>query len=90
MGFPEESVNAMMSTAAAATILTAGFSLIGLGAAPVPAAPAPLPDYHWCPGEPWNQGWGFNWNGGHCHDDFYNDGEPHDQGHWHGQGPWHP
>ena len=49
---------------------------------------APLPDYHWCPGEFWDPGWGNNWDGGRCHDDGFFDGEPRDQGHWHGQGPW--
>jgi hypothetical protein len=89
-GLPKGSVNTMISTAAAAALLTAGLGVIGLGAAPVPATPAVFPEYHWCPGQAWNPGWGFNWNGGHCHDDFYNDGDLHDSGHWHGQGPWHP
>jgi hypothetical protein len=30
--------------------------------------------------------WGPNWEGGRCHDDFYRDGEPHDQWHWRGGG----
>ena len=37
---------------------------------------APLPDYHWCPGQFWDPGWGNNWDWGRCHDDFYFDGEP--------------
>jgi hypothetical protein len=88
MGWQKGSMNTMISTAAAAAVLIAGFGVIGLGA--VPATPGLLPEYHWCPGDAWNPGWGFNWNGGHCHDDFYNDGDPHDSGHWHGQGPWRP
>ena len=80
----------MTRLAAAATMLTAGLGLAGLQAATAQATPAPLPDYHWCPGQWWDPGWGFNWDGGRCHDDFYRDGEPRDQGHWHGQGPWHP
>jgi hypothetical protein len=77
---------------AAATIITAsGLGLAGLTAAGVAqAVPAPLPDYHWCPGQFWDPAWGFNWGGDRCHDDFYFDGEPRDQGHWHGHGPWHP
>jgi hypothetical protein len=77
--------------AAATAITIAGSGLAGLGAAAVAdAQPAPLPDYHWCPGQWWDPGWGNNWDGGRCHDDFYYDGEPHDPGHWHGPGPWHP
>ena len=49
---------------------------------------APMPDYHWCPGQFWDPGWGFNWGGDRCHDDGFFDGEPRDGGHWHGQGPW--
>ena len=49
-----------------------------------------MPDYHWCPGQDWDPGWGNNWDSGRCHDDFYGDGDPHDAGHWHGPGPWHP
>ena len=47
---------------------------------------APLPDYHWCPGQFWDPGWGNNWDWGRCHDDVYFDGEPHDRDHWHGHG----
>ena len=39
---------------------------------------APLPDYHWCPGQFWDPGWGSNWDWGRCHDDGYFDGEPRD------------
>ena len=78
-----------ISVAASTVVMTAGLGLASLGAAAVAQAlPAPLPDYHWCPGDFWDPGWGFNWDGGRCHDDFYFDGEPHDAGHWHGQGPW--
>jgi hypothetical protein len=63
-----------------------------VGAASVAEAqPAgPLPDYHWCPGQFYDPGWGNNWDWNRCHDDFYGDGDPHDQGHWHGNGGWHP
>jgi hypothetical protein len=75
---------------AAATAIVSGLGLAGVGAASVAEAQpmAPLPDYHWCPGQFWDPGWGNNWDGGRCHDDGYFDGEPRDQGHWHGQGPW--
>jgi hypothetical protein len=77
---------------AAATALTTGLGLAGLGAASLAEAqPAgPFPDYHWCPGEFYDPGWGNNWDWNRCHDDFYYDGEPRDQDHWHGYGPWHP
>jgi hypothetical protein len=76
---------------AAATALATGLGLAGLGAASVAEAyPGPMPDYHWCPGQWWDPGWGNNWDGGRCHDDFYGDGDPHDRDHWHGYGDWHP
>jgi hypothetical protein len=66
---------------AAATALTTGLGLAGLGAASVAEAyPGPLPDYHWCPGEGWDPGWGLNWDWG----------DPRDAGHWHGPGGWDP
>ena len=49
-----------------------------------------MPDYHWCPGQFWDPGWGNNWYWGRCHDDFYGDGDPHDRDHWHVAGDWHP
>ncbi len=76
---------------AAATALTTGLGLAGLGVASVAEAyPGPMPDYHWCPGQWWDPGWGNNFDWGRCHDDFYYDGEPHDRDHWHGYGDWHP
>jgi hypothetical protein len=71
-------------------LVSGGLGLAGLGLAsgPAQAEPGPFPAYHWCPGDFWDPVWGFNWDGGRCHDDFYYDGEPHDAGHWHGQGPW--
>ena len=49
---------------------------------------APLPDYHWCPGQFFDPGWGNNWDQGRCHDDGFFDGEPRDGDHWRGNGPW--
>ena len=45
---------------AATIITTAGFGLAGLGVAGLAeAAPvAPLPDYHWCPGQFFDPHWG--------------------------------
>jgi hypothetical protein len=83
--------------AASTAVMTAGLGLAGLGAAAIAQAqPAPFPDYHWCPGQFWDPGWGNNWDGGRCHDDGFYDGEPRDGGHWHGNGafggagPWGP
>ena len=74
--------------AASTVIMSAGLGLAALGAAAaVQAQPAPLPDYHWCPGQWWDPGWGGNWDGGRCHDDHWYDGEYRDQGHWH-NGPY--
>jgi hypothetical protein len=75
---------------AAATAIASGLGLAGVGAASVAEAMpmAPLPDYHWCPGEWFDPGWGNNWDQGRCHDDGFFDGEPRDGGHWHGNGPW--
>jgi hypothetical protein len=77
---------------AAATAIASGLGLAGVGAASIAEAQpmAPMPDYHWCPGQFWDPGWGNNFDWGRCHDDFYFDGEPRDQWHWHGNGPWHP
>jgi hypothetical protein len=77
---------------AAAAALTTGLGLTGMGAANIAQAQpqAPLPDYHWCPGQFWDPHWGPNWGADRCHDDNFFDGEPRDQGHWHGMGPWHP
>ena len=72
-----------MRIATSSLVLTGGLGLAGLGAAAVAEAqPIAPPTYHWCPGQGWDPGWGDNWDGGRCHDDFYRDGEPHDQGHW--------
>ena len=53
-----------------------------MGAASIAEAQplAPLPDYHWCPGQFYDPGWGNNWDWDRCHDDVYFDGEPHDAG----------
>jgi hypothetical protein len=61
-------------SAATTLAMTAGLGLAGLGIAiAVNAQPAPFPDYHWCPGEYYDPGWGPNWDEGECHDDFHPD-----------------
>lgn len=76
----------------AATALMAGLGLAAVGEASTAEArpAAPLPVYHWCPGQWFDPAWGRNWDTTRCHDDNYLDGEPHDRAHWHGEGPWHP
>jgi hypothetical protein len=70
--------------AASTVVMTAGLGLAGLGAAAIAQAqPAPFPDYHSCPGQFWDPGWGGNWDGGRCHDDHWYDGEGRDRDHWH-------
>ncbi|EUA33179.1 hypothetical protein I553_7587 [Mycobacterium xenopi 4042] len=32
-----------------------------------------MPDYHWCPGQFWDPGWGPNWDWDDCHDDHHRD-----------------
>jgi hypothetical protein len=76
--------------AASTVAMTAGLGLAGLGAAAAAdAQPAPFPEYHWCPGQFWDPGWGPNWDMGRCHDDHFFDGEARDGNHWH-NGPWNP
>ncbi len=66
---------------AAAAAITTGLGLAGVGAASIAEAQpvAPLPDYHWCPGQWFDPAWGNNWDGGRCHDDGFFDGEPRDR-----------
>jgi hypothetical protein len=66
--------------------MSAGLGLAGLGPVAVAEAqPAPLPDYHWCPGQFWDPGWGGDWDGGRCHDDHWQGGNPGN--HWQGGNP---
>ncbi|HZA09084.1 hypothetical protein [Mycobacterium sp.] len=58
-------------------LVSAGMGLAGLGlaAGTAQAEPGPFPTYHWCPGDFWDQGWGFNWDWGRCHDDHHADAD---------------
>ena len=69
---------------AAAPILVAAAIGSGLAAGAANAEAGSLPDYHWCPGEMWRPEWGFNWDGGNCHDDHHRDmdGFSHDRDWW--------
>ncbi len=57
---------------------------MGLAAGAAQAEPAPAPTYHWCPGDRWDDGWGYNWDWGRCHDDHHADadGWNHDHDYW--------
>jgi hypothetical protein len=61
--------------AAMTVMATAGLGLAGLAAATEAGAQpvGPVPDYHWCPGDPWDPAWGPNWDSGTCHDDHHRD-----------------
>nr|WP_082962823.1 hypothetical protein [Mycobacterium sp. E342] len=74
---------------AATVSAVVGLGLVGLGAAvSAQAQPAPLPDYHWCPGQGWDPGWGQNWDSNNCHDDRHRDMDGNDHSHdWNGPGP---
>src|ERR1700676_2434858 len=61
--------------AAATAVLAAGLGLAGLGVATeAQAQVGPFPQ--WCPGDSWDPGWGNNWDGGGCHDNFRGQGGP--------------
>jgi hypothetical protein len=47
-------------------------------------SPQYLPSYHWCPGEYWQQQWGYNWDFATCHDDHHRDsyGNEHSHDYW--------
>jgi hypothetical protein len=77
----------------ASVLLGGGLALSAFGLAPDPApgaraAPAPAFGNHWCPGDPWDPGWGtvYSWDWNHCHDwqGAANAGGPA------GWGPWGP
>ena len=57
----------------------AGVAGLGLSAGTAEAAPGGFADYHWCPGQYYDLGWGPNWDQNVCHDDHHrdNDGDFH-------------
>ncbi len=62
--------------------MSAALGVLGVGAAvDAQAAPGPFPQ--WCPGEFWDPGWGDNWDGWHCHDNFRPGWYHDDRGGWH-------
>jgi hypothetical protein len=71
-------------------LVTGGLGMAGLGlaAGTAHAEPFPAPTYHWCPGDFWDPGWGFNWDFGVCHDDHHRDidADDHSRDWWGDQG----
>lgn len=60
--------------AATTFVMVAGLGLAGLGVATdAQAQPGPFPQ--WCPGDYWDPGWGDNWDGGRCHDNWRGPGD---------------
>jgi hypothetical protein len=82
-----ENMNGNILRAAAAVLMSGGVGLAGLGVASgiAQATPVPAPLYHWCPGDFWDPGWGFNWEWFACHDDWHRDID----GDWHDR-DWRP
>jgi hypothetical protein len=80
------SMNKKILGIATTALVSGGLGLAGLGVAAgtAQAEPGPAPQYHWCPGDRWDDGWGGNWDWGRCHDDHFYDGEYRDRDHWHG------
>jgi hypothetical protein len=58
-----------------ASILLAGAASVGLFAGTAQAEPGLIPDYHWCPGQYYDPGWGPNWDQNVCHDDYHRDND---------------
>ena len=71
---------------AARVLLCGAMTLAACGLADGVAAAAPAPSFHWCPGQPWDQGWGsiYDWDWNQCHDWERSAG----QGGPMGNGPW--
>jgi hypothetical protein len=68
-----------------------GVFALGLAGGIAQASPAPAPNSHWCPGNPWDPSWGNNLDPNHCHD-WQGPGGPYQGGPGGlvGWGPWGP
>jgi hypothetical protein len=70
----------LVELAAATVAVTGSLGLAGLaiGAGAAQAVVGPAPEYHWCPGDGFDPGWGQNWDPGVCHDDYHRDSDGFD------------
>ena len=59
-----------------------------MGAGDGQAQPGPFAQYHWCPGQFWDPGWGSNWDGNNCHDDHHRDIDGYNHSRDWGQPGW--
>jgi hypothetical protein len=75
---------------AAAVIATGalGFAGLGVSVGTAAATVGSLPEYHWCPGQYFDQGWGDNWDPNVCHDDFHRDGDGYNHDNDYHPGGW--
>jgi len=74
-------VKKLMELTATTVVVTGSLALAGLGLASgtAEARVGPLPEYHWCPGENFDPGWGPNWEPNACHDDHHRDNDGGDR-----------
>ena len=72
-----QGVRKLVELAAATVVTTGAFGLAGLGLSlgTAGAVVGAMPEYHWCPGDNFDPGWGNNWEPNACHDDFHRDGD---------------
>jgi hypothetical protein len=55
-----------------------GFTGLALSTGIAGAVVGGMPEYHWCPGENFDPGWGNNWEPNGCHDDWHRDADGFD------------
>lgn len=56
-----------------------GFAGLALSTGVAGAVVGGMPDYHWCPGDNFDPGWGNNWEPNACHDDWHRDADGYDR-----------
>jgi hypothetical protein len=52
-----------------------GFAGLALSTGTAGAVVGGMPEYHWCPGDNFDPGWGNNWETNACHDDWHRDAD---------------
>ena len=65
-----------MKTITATLFATALFGAAFVAPAQALAAPSPVHEEQWCPGQAWNEEWGVNTDRKHCHDVDEGDDDP--------------